>query len=268
MVASPLARWGSGRATLASYDPVSKRTAVVTTVEVALHGDDGVVTQVVGDLAERAGYMELTADGRLLAIAGESSGAVTVWDLTTGQAVGVPFVADGPISGLDFMPDGSALVVSTAAATTRVPLDGSAPVVLVDATQGSLGQAAIAPDGSWIVVPVASPDVVRIALWRAGGSVVHRPPNRRRHEHTRRVRVAERDLCRCGLSRPRRPVPGPPRDRGRRQRHRHRHHPARRRGPGITVGVRGRRSCARRRRSDDDPVGRDRGAGRVARSGG
>ena len=104
-----------------------------------------------------------------MAIAGESSGTVTVWDLTTGQAVGVPFVADGPISGLDFMPDGSALVVSTAAAITRVPLDGSAPVVLVDASQGSLGQAAIAPDGSWIVVPVASPDVVRIALWRPEG---------------------------------------------------------------------------------------------------
>ena len=67
------------------------------------------------------------------------------------------------------MPDGSALVVSTAAAITRVPVDGSAPVVLVDAAQGTLGRAAIAPDGSWIVAPVAAADVVRIAMWRAEG---------------------------------------------------------------------------------------------------
>ncbi len=167
--ASPLARWGSGRATLAGYDPVGKRTAIVTTVEVALHGDDGVVTQVVGDLAERVGYMALTDDGRFMAIAGESSGTVTVWDLTTGQAVGVPFTAGGPIAGIEFMPDGTALVVSTAAAVTRVPLDGSASVVLVDGSQGSLGRAAIAPDGSWIVVPVSAPEVVRIALWRPEG---------------------------------------------------------------------------------------------------
>ena len=38
---------------LARYDPVGKRTAVVTTVEAALHGDDGTVTQVAGDLVER-----------------------------------------------------------------------------------------------------------------------------------------------------------------------------------------------------------------------
>jgi WD40 repeat protein len=170
VIASPLARWGSGRAMLARYDPVGKRTAVVTTVEVALHGDDGTVTQIAGDLVERAGSLKMTADGRLLAVAGESSGTVTVWDLATGQPVGAPFTAGGPIAGVDFMPDGSALVVSTTAAITRVPLDGSAPVVLLDAAQGSLGRAAMAPDGSWIVAPVAAADVVRLALWRAEGS--------------------------------------------------------------------------------------------------
>ena len=112
----------------------------------------------------------MSADGRLLAIAGESSGTVTVWDLATAQAVGAPFNAGGQIAGLELMPDGSAFVVSTAAAITRVPLDGSAPVVLVDAAQGPLGRAAIAPDGSWIVVPVATADVVRVALWRAEGT--------------------------------------------------------------------------------------------------
>jgi WD40 repeat protein len=169
VIASPLARWGSGRAMLARYDPVGKRTAVVTTVEAALHGDDGTVTQIAGDLVERAGSLEMSADGRMVAISGESSGTVTVWDIASGQPVGVPFAAGGPIAGLDFMPDGSAFVVSTTAAITRVPLDGSAPVVLVDAAQGSLGRAAIAPDGSWIAVPVAAPEVVRVALWRAEG---------------------------------------------------------------------------------------------------
>jgi WD40 repeat protein len=170
VVASPIARWGSGRAMLARYDPVGKRTAVVTTVGAALHGDDGTVTPIAGDLVERASLLEMTADGRLLAIAGESSGSVTVWDLALGQALGAPFAAGGQIAGLEFVPDGSAVVVSTAAAVTRVPLDGSAPVVLVDAAQGSLGRAAIAPDGSWIIVPVATADVVRIALWRAEGT--------------------------------------------------------------------------------------------------
>ena len=120
--------------------------------------------------------MELTADGRLLAIAGESSGTVTVWDLTTGTAVGVPFAAGGPISRLAFVPDGSALIVSTSAAVTRVPLDGTGPVVLVDSAQGPLGPAAIAPDGSWIVVPITSADAARVALWRAEGvSIIDLP---------------------------------------------------------------------------------------------
>ncbi len=38
---------------LARYDPVGKRTAVVTTVEISLYGEDGGVARVGGDLAER-----------------------------------------------------------------------------------------------------------------------------------------------------------------------------------------------------------------------
>ena len=48
---------------LARYDPVGKRTAVVTTVEAALHGDDGTVTQIGSDLVERAATLAMTADG-------------------------------------------------------------------------------------------------------------------------------------------------------------------------------------------------------------
>lgn len=177
LVASPLARWGSGRAIFARYDPVGKRTAVVTTVEVSLHSDDGAMSRVGGgDLAERSGRMALSADGRLLAIAGESSGIVAAFDLTSGQDVGLPFAADGPVARLAFVPDGSALLVSTSGSVTRVPLDGSAPSVLVDSAQGPLGPAAIAPDGSWIVAPVGSTDGARIALWRPEGlSIIDLP---------------------------------------------------------------------------------------------
>jgi WD40 repeat protein len=154
---------------LARYDPVGKRTAVVTTVGVSLHSDDGAVGPVGGDLAERSARMALSADGRSLAIAGESSGIVTAFDLTTGQTVGLPFTADEPAARLAFVPDGSAFVVSTSRSVTRVPLDGSAPSVLVDSAQGPLGPAAIAPDGSWIVVPITSADAARVALWRPEG---------------------------------------------------------------------------------------------------
>ena len=44
--ASSLARWGTGRATLARYDPVGKRTAVVTTVQLSLYGDDGAASTI------------------------------------------------------------------------------------------------------------------------------------------------------------------------------------------------------------------------------
>ena len=176
LVASPLARWGNGRAMLARYDPVGRRTAVVTTVAVSLHGDDGAVGRVGGDLAERSGRMAMTTDGRLLAIAGESSGIVTAFDLTTGQTVGLPFTADEPVARLAFVPDGSALVVSTSRSVTRVPVDGSAPSVLVDSAHGPLGPAAIAPDGSWIVVPIGSVEAARIALWRPEGlSIIDLP---------------------------------------------------------------------------------------------
>lgn len=168
VVANPLARWGDGRAVLARYDAVGKRTAVVSTVEISLHNDDGTVTRIGGGLTERSGRVAQTADGRLLAIAGESSGTVTVWDLTSGQAVGVPFAADGFVARLEFMPDGSALIVSTEASVTHLALDGSGPSVLVDATEGPLGPAAIAPDGSWILVPVGGADGVTAAVWRAG----------------------------------------------------------------------------------------------------
>ncbi|MGH9133731.1 MAG: hypothetical protein ACRDZZ_07325 [Ilumatobacteraceae bacterium] len=167
-LASPLARWGDGRALLARYDPVGRRTVVVTTVGISLHGDDGTVQQIGGDLAERPGRMAVTADGTLLAVAGEVSGTVTAWDLTSQQPIGVPFTTDGPVSGLEFVPDGSAVVVSTATSITRVPLDGTGPSVLVDSIAGSLGSATIAPDGSWIVAPVASDSGVQIAVWRAG----------------------------------------------------------------------------------------------------
>ncbi|HEX4984015.1 MAG TPA: WD40 repeat domain-containing protein, partial [Ilumatobacteraceae bacterium] len=176
LVASPLARWGDGRAMLARYDPVGKRTAVVTTIAVSVHGDDGAVDRVGGDLAERSGRMALTTDGRLLAIAGELSGIVTTFDLTTGQTVGLPFTADEPVVRLAFVPDGSAVVVSTSRSVTRVPVDGSAPSVLVDSSQGLLGPAAIAPDGTWIAVPIASAEAARIALWRPEGlSIIDLP---------------------------------------------------------------------------------------------
>ncbi len=165
--ASSLARWGSGRAMFARYDPVGKRTAVVTTVGISLHGDDGTATPV-GDLTERSGRMALTPDGRLLAVAGES-GTVTAWDLTTGNAIGVPATAVGQVARLEFLPDGSAVVASTAASVTRVPLDGSEPSVLVDSPEGLFGPAAIAPDGSWVVAPVVGADAARIALWRPAG---------------------------------------------------------------------------------------------------
>ena len=108
---------------LARYDPIGERTAVVTTVGVSLHSDDGTVGGIGGDLTERSGRVAMSADGRLLAIAGETSGIVTAFDLTTGQAVGLPFTADQPVARLAFVPDGSALVVSTSGFVTRVPVD-------------------------------------------------------------------------------------------------------------------------------------------------
>lgn len=152
----------------ARYDPAARRTVVVTTVEISVYDDDGTATRIGGDLTERPGPMASTADGRLIAIAGEASGTVTAYDVTTGQVIGEPFPADGPVARLEFVPDGSALVVSTALSVTRVPLDGSEPSVVVESAEGSLGPAAIAPDGSWIVIPVAGVDGVQIALWRAG----------------------------------------------------------------------------------------------------
>ena len=112
--------------------------------------------------------MASTADGRFIAIVGESSGTVTAYDVTTGQAFELAFTADGPVARLEFVPDGSGLIVSTATSVSRVPLDGSGPSVLVESAEGSLGPAAIAPDGTWIAVPVGSADRVQIALWRAG----------------------------------------------------------------------------------------------------
>jgi WD40 repeat protein len=175
LVAGPVARWGSGRANLARYDPVGKRTAVVTTVEISLHGDDGTVARVGGDLVERPGPTALSTDGRLLAVTGESSGTVSVFDLATGQAIGGPFTADGPIARLAFAPDDAALLVSTVGSVTRVPFDGSGPSVLLNASQGALGPAAFAPDGSWIVAPIAG-EGPRVALWRSEGvSIVDIP---------------------------------------------------------------------------------------------
>ena len=170
LATSSLARWGTGRATLARYDAVGTRTAVVTTVQLSLYGDDGTVSRIGGDFTERFSRTALSADGTLLALAGDFSGSVTVWDLTSGQAVGAPFTADGPVSRLEFLPSGAAVVVSTAASTTSVPVDGSTPSVLAGASQGPLGPAAIAPDGSWIVVPVDSVDGARVAMSRAEGS--------------------------------------------------------------------------------------------------
>ena len=155
---------------LARYDSVGKRTAVVTTVQLSLYGDDGTVSTIGGEFTERFSRTALSADGQQLAIAGDVSNTVTVWDLTSGQAVGVPFAADGPVARLEFLPSGAAVVVSTAASTTSVPIDGSSPSVLAGASQGPLGPAAIAPDGSWIAVPVGSVDAARIAMSRAEGS--------------------------------------------------------------------------------------------------
>ena len=65
-------------------------------------------------------------------MAGELTSTVNVWDLTTGQVVGAPFTAEGPIARMEFLPNGSAVVVSTAASATRVPTDGTAPSVLAN----------------------------------------------------------------------------------------------------------------------------------------
>ena len=139
------------------------------------------------------------------------------------------------------MPDGSALVVSTAAATTRVPLDGSAPVVLVDATRGHYRQ-------GW-------DRARRIVDRRPGGRPLtwcgsrcrtprgpsfYRPPNRRRHEHRRRrVRVDRAGPMSVWVSAEATLTHSRPASRSSRTSasgSRHRHHPARRRGPGITGG--------------------------------
>lgn len=167
-LATPMARWGTGRALFARYDPATARTAVVTTVGVSLKADDDTVTQI-GDLTERPGGMAMSADGQRLAVSGENSGTVTAWDVTTGQPIGVSFAADGPVARLEFVPDGSAIVVSTQSSITRVPLDGSAPAVLVESAEGTLGPATIAPDGSWIAVPLGGYEAARIALWRPEG---------------------------------------------------------------------------------------------------
>ena len=184
---------------LARYDPVGKRTAVVTTVEIALYGDDGAVTRIGGDLTERSGRMALTADGRLLAIAGESSGTVTAFDLTTGQAVGASVRRRR--SGR--APRVRARRIGTrrqhrGVGHPRAPRRHPAPSVLVDSAEGPLGPAAIAPDGSWIVVPVASADGARIALWRAGGVSMIDLPVADGVNAPRRGRVAQRHSRRGG----------------------------------------------------------------------
>ena len=97
------------------------------------------------------------------------------------------------------MPDGSAFVVSTAASIDPcAPRRVGAGRCSSMPRKGPLGPAAIAPDGSWIVVPVGQ------RRRRAGRDVasrrtrLHRPPGRQRRERTRRVRVAERRSCRRG----------------------------------------------------------------------
>ena len=178
----------------------AKRTAVVTTVEVSLHGDDGAVTRIVGDLAERFAHMALTADGRLLAIAGESSGTVTVWDLTTGQAVGVPFTAGGPIA----RPRVRAGRIGTrrehrGVDHPRADRRHRRRSCWSTAAQGPLGPAAIAPDGSWIVVPVGERRrrSDRVVARRRASSIIDLPVADGLNA-PRRVRVAERHPCRCG----------------------------------------------------------------------
>ena len=73
---------------LAHYDPVGKRTAVVTTVQLSLYGDDRTASTIGGEFTERFSRTALSADGQQLAIAGD------VGTLSDGNG------ADQPIASL------------------------------------------------------------------------------------------------------------------------------------------------------------------------
>ena len=69
-------------------------------------------------------------DGTLLAAA-EVDGAVQMWNLATGQAVGAPLEADRPggsVNGLAFSPDGKLLAAADSDGTVRLwnPATGQA----------------------------------------------------------------------------------------------------------------------------------------------
>ena len=232
-VASPLARWGTGRAMLARYDPVGRRTAVVTTVEVSLHGDDGAVDPDRG--RPRRAVRTHGADRRRTAARdrrrvvghGDRLGSrhrqavdARVHRRRSGRP---PRVLARRLGGRRQHRDGGH---PCAARRIRAVRAGRL------AAQGPLGPAAIAPDGSWIVVPVASADGARIALWRPEGvSIIDLPVA---DGVNARDAVASPSGTHVGVvdRRARRPVRGASRDLGRRAGLAHRHDPARRRRPG------------------------------------
>ena len=169
---------------LAVYDPLAglvtdagqtgSHTALAVAPDgatVALGGRDGVIRLV--DPATRHELATMTAhtgevralsigrDGKLLA-SGGADGTVILWDLATRSRVRELVHSDRPITGLQFAPAGSTLLVATAGR--------EGDVALIDPTSGA-AQGVLHGHGDVTAVAMA-PDGQTIATVGSGGTII------------------------------------------------------------------------------------------------
>ncbi|MDA0813553.1 MAG: protein kinase, partial [Verrucomicrobia bacterium] len=104
-----------------------------------------------------------TRDGRGLAIL-EASGPLRLFDLQSGEEVGVPFAPDpGMFPGGTPSPDGGMLVMIGESNAARVwDLDLRQPVPVPSVAERFLSGAAFTPDGGMVVLPSSSSDSAAI----------------------------------------------------------------------------------------------------------
>jgi len=162
-------RFGDGRALSARYAPAADRLVVLTTVGLAVREGWGSPSRLIERDSREAGHSAVSPDGELFALVDGVDPMLEVWNLSEGTRVFREPIDEVPgvVHSVTFDGDSSRLTVSTSASVVRWSLDGTPSVLIGAPATGTLGAAAVTPDGGRIVAAVVGTPTPSLVEWNA-----------------------------------------------------------------------------------------------------
>lgn len=114
---------------------------------------------------ESARAMCPTPDGRLLAVA-DQAGAITIWNIETGQISALLSRSLGPVSGLVYSPTGSTLAIAIGDTVDLIDATDSSHIARLSSGSEVVNRLVFSPDGQMVVTGDRRGDLL---IWNANG---------------------------------------------------------------------------------------------------